>query len=93
VRKAVGVDVDQCHQLFEIAAQLGVDEVGRVVPEQRGDENAGSVDADRNPDGGADDQARPQAVQKRELPHPNRYPRPRSVLIESRPSFRRSRAT
>ena len=45
-----------------------------------------------DPDGGADDEARAQAG-KKAAAHPNLYPRPRRVLIASRPSLRRSRAT
>ena len=57
MRKPLGVDVDECHQLFEMLAELLLDHVGRELPEQGGDEYAGGGHADRDPDGGADDQA------------------------------------
>ena len=67
MRKPFGVDVDERHQLFEMFAELLVDHFGRELPEQRGDEYARGGHADGDPDGGADDQSRPEASQSPEV--------------------------
>ena len=79
-------------ELVEMLAKLARHEVVGELAEQRRDEDAGGGDADGDPDRRADDEPRPQAAQERRA-HPNRYPRPRIVLMTSRPSLRRSRAT
>jgi hypothetical protein len=59
--KPLGIEVDERHQLFEMLAEFRVDRIGREFPEQRGNEYARGRYANGDPDGGADDQSRPEA--------------------------------
>ncbi len=92
LRLSARVDVDDRSELIEMTAHLAIHQLGRILQEECRDEDTGSRDADDNSDHRADDEARAQAAQEEPL-HPKRYPSPRCVLIASRPSLRRRRAT